>query len=220
MTRRHKILILFLITVNLSPLWAFNYGARFNLGASMGTGSDWYKALNDAGSIGFNSAIPTAGIGIFGEMDVTPILIFTPELYYVFNRGNRMTDDNGDYIKTSSIHSIELLLPLAYDFEFDSGNKAFRVLGGFQSQYSFKLKQDIDVNETERSDIELENLSPFSIGLVIGSGIETNRNKKMAWLFDLRMIIPLSTRMRYSLPNGSENSFKTLEILVGSGIKF
>lgn len=220
MTRRQKLVLILLTTVTLSPLWAFNYGARLNFGLSSGTGSEWYKTLDQAGSISFNKVLPTVGIGVFTEFDMTPDLLFTPELNYVLNRGTAMADDFDNFIRTQTVHSIEILLPLAHDFKFDSGNKAFRILGGFQLLYSFNLEQSIKINGDERFTEDMKNLKPFSMGFVLGGGLEFRKQKKMSWFLDMRMIIPASVRIEYSQPDGSTSEFKTLELLFGSGIKF
>jgi Outer membrane protein beta-barrel domain len=220
MTRRLKILLILLTTVSLSPLSAFNYGARFNIGMSRGTGSEWYSALKQAGSISFNKSLPTMGIGVFAEFDLKSNYLFTPELYYVLNRGTAMRDDEDNFIRTQTINSLELLLPFAYDIEFDSGSKALRLLGGFQFRYSFNLNQRIKIDDNERFTEGMEMITPLSMGFVLGSGIEFKKPEKMSWLLDLRLIIPASASIRYSLPDGSENSFKSMELLIGTGIKF
>lgn len=220
MTRRHNVLLILLTTVSLSSLSAFSYGARFNVGMTRGTGSEWRSALEQAGNIRFNESLPTMGIGVFTEFDFKSNVLLSPELYYVFNRGVGMGDDEDNEIRIQTINSLELILPIAYDIEFDSGNKALKLLAGFQFRYSFDLNQRITIDENERFTEGIEMVTPISMGFILGSGIEFKKPEKISWLLDLRLIIPASTSIRYTLPNGSENNYNSMELLIGTGIKF
>jgi hypothetical protein len=219
MTRILKISIFLLATFSISPLGALSFGGRINLGLTTGTGGEWWDTLEEAGDRRFNEVRPTVGIGGFIEMDISSF-IFAPELNYAVNRGTAMGNSQDQFIRTSAIHSLEMILPLAYDFIFNEEKKAFRVMGGFQLLYSFNLQQAIKITNDEETHTDLKNLSPFSMGFVLGSGIEFRKQKKMSWFLDARIIIPFSDRITYTLSNGSEQSYKTIEFLLGSGIKF
>ncbi|MDC7235698.1 MAG: outer membrane beta-barrel protein [Spirochaetales bacterium] len=219
MTRRRILFLILLIVISFSPLWGLDYGVRVYAGISSGVGNQWANTLKEAGGRGFNDVLPTLGLGVFTDFSINSSFYFTPEIGYALSRGMAMSDNHDNYIRTRALHSLELLLPLSYEYVLDEGNKAVRLSSGFHCLYSFDLNQERSVNDLEQS-MDLENKSPFSLGLLLGGGLEMRRQKKMSWLLNTTIIVPLSNRISYDLPGGDEVSYKTMEVLVGSGIKF
>ena len=212
-------LILILFSMNLSALWAVDYGFRLSLGFSKGTGQEWNNMLDEAGDRGFADALGTLGAGIFAEIPLSPVNLFTPELSYVRNRGVHLSNGRDEYLKTAAVHSFELILPVTRIFPNSSENRTFRVMGGFQILYSMDLVESSRFNDTEETR-NLENKTPLSLGLVLGTGMEFKRNEKTSWLGDIRVKIPFTDSLTYNNTEGSEVSLKTMEVLLGGGIKF
>lgn len=208
-----------LLFISLSGASALDYGFKLNWGISSGSGQNWNAILDEAGNRDFNDALPTLGLGGFIDFPIAGELYITPELYYVLNRGVHLSNARDDYLKASALHSLEMILPIARDFPFSSDTKALRVMGGFQLQYSFDItsRSQTDNIKTETTS---SNTAPLSVGFVLGTGVEFRRQKKMSWMTDLRMKIPFSNSMGYTVADGSDVKVKTLEILMGAGIKF
>jgi hypothetical protein len=68
--------------------------------------------------------------------------------------------------------------------------------------------------------IEQKNETPLSLGLVLGTGLEFKRMEKRSYIGDFRIKLPFTDSLSYSAADGSPRSLKTVELLLGGGIKF
>jgi hypothetical protein len=208
---------MFLMTgVSLSALTP---GVRLNIGLSGGVGEGWNEVLDDAGNRDFNDALPCAGFSVFTDLPMEEGYLFAPELGFAVNRGARLSNKDGDSVEMAVPFLMELLLPLARDFESAGGNRAFRVMGGIQLQYGFGLEVRTNVDGHEET-IDPENQAPLAAGIVLGTGLEFGRQKERSWFLDLRLKIPFSDTISYDSGDRGRYHISDSQLMLGGGFKF
>jgi len=209
--------LIFLLLLSVS-LYAFDFGIRFSLGLSSGIGRGWDKMLDEAGSRAYSDTLGTAGIGLFAEYRLNQTLFFSPEINFVLNRGVRMSSGSGDSIRTASEGSLELILPLSREFPI-SQSRAYRMTGGLQLLLAPQLIEEHQINEMRQTQ-NLRNDTPLSIGMVLGGGMVFRRDRKVSWITDLRLKLPITDNISLTAANGSSLHLKTVELLAGTGVRF
>ena len=220
MFRRSILFIIMILLLPAASLSALVPGVRLNAGLSGGVGDGWDEVLDDAGNREFNDAMLCFGFSVFSDMHLDQGYFFTPELGVAFNRGARLSNSDGDSVEISTPVLLELIIPIAREFEFAGGDRAFRLMGGIQMQYAFGLEVRTDVDEHDET-IEPDNNSSLAAGIIVGTGLEFRKLKNRSWFLDLRVKIPFTDTIDYD-PGGDKGRYhiSDMQLLLGGGFKF
>lgn len=219
MFRRQTLFVILMFLLTGISLSALTPGVRLSIGISSGVGEGWNEVLDDAGNRDFSDALLCAGLSVFADLPLEEGYSFVPELGFAVNRGARLSNKDGDSVEIGIPFLMEFHLPLARDFEFADGRRAFRIMGGIQMQYGFGLEVRTDV-DGHKETIDPKNKTPLAAGVVLGTGLEFGRQKKRSWFLDMRLKIPFSDTMSYHSDSLGLYHISDLQLALGGGLKF